>query len=143
MLFLLIFYCGTASGATTWQEVLKEFWQEFSNARQITTEQGFLCQDLKTFFEESPNEAILLFFPKECGFDRITKAQFLDLEEFFALAESYGYEVTYCSFVRYLASFKTREEMGEFVKEVFGAELKEEDLPLYFPIKLVVAELLK
>ncbi len=142
---LTIFYCGVMSAQAPYQCMLKELWDKVSIEKEIATEQGFLSQDIKTFFEDAPERALIFFFPKGCGFDRLVcdEEQFIDLEEFFELAESYGYSVPYCNSQRHLVSFESREEMAEFVCDVFGSELIEEEVPLFFPSRLIIAELSK
>lgn len=136
---MLIFYSTIAFAEIP----LKELWDKISYERGMEGERGFLCQDVKAFFEETGGKELLFFYPKGCGFDHLTNGTFIELEEFFELAETYGYEITYCSSQRYLVSFEDRDEIEEFVREVFGAELIEGDVPLYFPSKFIIAELIK
>lgn len=136
---LLIFYSTFAFA----EAPLKELWDKISYERGIEGERGFLCRDVKAFFEKAGEKELIFFYPKGCGFDHLTSGEFLELEEFFELAEAYGYEITYCSSQRYLVSFEDRDEMEEFVRDTFGTELKEGDVPLYFPSKIIIAELIE
>lgn len=134
---LLIFYSTLGFAETP----LRELWDKISYERGIAGEKGFLCQDVKSFFETSGEKELIFFYPKGCGFDHLTNGTFIELEEFFELAEAHGYEITYCSSQRYLVSFEDREQMEEFVKKIFGTELIEGDVPLYFPSKFIIAEI--
>ena len=144
LLTLALIFCFNVVFATTpYEGVLRELWDKISYERQIDDDRGFLCQDIKGLLETTDERALIFFFPQKCGFDRLTNKNFIELEEFFDLAQSYGFEISYCSSQRHLVSFKDREEMAEFVRDLFGAELVEGEIPLYFPSKIIIAEVVK
>lgn len=138
---LLIFCCNIIFANTPYEGTLRELWDKISNETGIEDERGFLCQDIRGLLEETEDRTLLFFFPKKCGFDYVTNKNFIELEEFFDLAEDLGFEISYCSTQRVLVSFKDREEMAEFVRGVFDAELIEGEFPLYFPSKIIIASL--
>ncbi len=142
LLTLVLIFCFNVVFATTQYEgMLRELWDKVSYETGLDDERGFLCQDIQGLLENTEDKILLLFFPKKCGFDYLTNKNFIELEEFFDLAERYGFEINYCSSQRHLVSFKDREEMAEFVTEVLGAELNEGEHPLYFPSKIIIASL--
>lgn len=151
VLILLIFYCNIASASTSYEATLRELWEKVVTERDIEYSEGFLCQDIKSFFERAvdelePGEKTLIFFyPKNCRFDRLVADSnlFIEYEEFFDLAEDYGFQISYFTSQRHLVSFQDREEMEDFVESAFQSELNREEVPLYFPSKIIIAELVR
>jgi hypothetical protein len=135
---IIIFYCNIIFATTPYEGMLKELWDKVSYEAGIDDERGFLAQDIQEFLENTEGKALLFFFPKKCGFDFLTNKKFIELEDFFDLAQEHGFEISYCSSQRHLVSFKDREEMEEFVRDVFGTELIEGEIPLYFPSKIMI-----
>lgn len=140
---LTIFYCAIASAATPYESMLEELWEKVSSDTMIESDEGFLCQDLKEFFKQAKGDALIFFFPKNCGFDRFVEkdGKFISMKHFFKLAKKYGYEVEYCSSQRHLVSFESRCEMTEFAREVFNSDLIDDEVPLYFPSRVIIAVL--
>jgi len=138
---LTIFYCAVATASTSYESMLEQLWDQVSTDMMLDQDRGFLSQDIHSFFEGEPSDRLIFFFPKGSIFDQMVSDDrgFIDLEDFFEIADEYGYELSYCSSQRHLVSFKNRDEIEHFVKKVFNSELIEEEIPLYFPSKLIIA----
>jgi len=150
-LLSLIFCCNIAFANCSYQSHVEYLWNKVSHERQIDSTAGFLPQDVKEFLTSSASvmeegdRLLLAFYPTECGFDSLVsnKDRFTDLKEFYPLVHELGFKVIFCMPQHHLAQFEEAEQIKDFVCNTFHSDLSEEDPPLRFPTKIVLAELQK
>ncbi|NGX37590.1 MAG: hypothetical protein K1000chlam2_00746 [Chlamydiae bacterium] len=146
-LLSLIFCCNLAFAACPYEDQLNYFWEDVVHKRQAA-KSVFLPKDIKTLLEESAKEMkggehlLLGFFPQDCGFDQYTCGDFIDMREFSQTIEALQFEVFFCLPQRHLVRFKHPAEMQAFIKKMFNTNIPLEEVPLQFPTKFFIVELI-
>lgn len=147
----LIFCCQFAFAECPYQSQVKYLWDKMSYERKISSNKGFLPENVKEFLISSAQETksgervLLAFYPTECGFDYLSKEthQFVDMQEFFDAVQETGFKIIFCYPQRHFAQFQDEQQIKEYIQNTFRTALSKENPPTHFPSKIILAELQK